>query len=78
MKTKIVGLKDLRENMETYIDQVGKGKSFTIVRRSKPIFKLTPVDEWGDDGVWETVLDFSDMKGGGMKAEDFLKRIKHG
>jgi prevent-host-death family protein len=78
MKTKIIGLKDLRENMDSYISEVKKGKSFTVVRRSKPIFKVSPVDEWGDDGTWETVLDFSNMKGGGMKAEDFLKRLKHG
>jgi prevent-host-death family protein len=78
MKTKIVGLKDLRENMESYISEVKKGKSFTIVRRSTPIFKLSPVDEWGDEGTWETVLDLGGKKEGGMSAQEFLKRLKHG
>ena len=78
MKTNIIGLKELRENMETYISQVKKGKSFTVVRRSSPVFRVTPVDAWGDEGVWEKVADFSARKGGGMSAEQFLKLLKHG
>lgn len=74
--SKIIGLKELRENTENYISQVEKGKSFVVVRKSKPVFKLSPVDEWGDDGTWETVLDFSKMKNGGMPAKNFLKIIK--
>jgi len=78
MKTNIIGLKELRENMETYISQVKKGKSFTVVRRSSPVFRVTPVDELGDEGVWETVVDFSSLKGGGMPAKQFLKLLKDG
>lgn len=74
----IVGLKDLRENMEDYITQVGEGKSFTVVRRSRPVFRVVPVDEWGDEGEWETLADFSHVKGGGMSASDFLKLLDHG
>ena len=44
MKTNIVGLKELREDTEKYISQIEKGRSFTVVRRSKPIFKKSPVD----------------------------------
>lgn len=77
-KSKIIGLKDLRENMEGYIQQVGKGRSFTVVRRSKPVFKVTPVDEWGDEGIWETVANFRGTKEGGMPADDFLKLLGHG
>ncbi|HUY05358.1 MAG TPA: type II toxin-antitoxin system prevent-host-death family antitoxin [Candidatus Paceibacterota bacterium] len=77
MKTNIIGLKELRENMETYISQVGKGKSFTVVRRSRPVFRVTPVDEWGDEGVWETVVDFRDGDHpNGVPAEDVLKALR--
>ncbi|HEY4715380.1 MAG TPA: hypothetical protein VIH31_02645 [Candidatus Paceibacterota bacterium] len=72
----IIGLKDLRDNMETWISQVGKGKSFVVVRKSKPVFNITPVDEWGDEGTWETVVDFRDKKGKGVPAEDLLKMLK--
>ncbi len=70
---KIIGLKDLRENTESYISQVAKGKSFTVVRRSKPVFKLSPpVDEWGDEGTWKTLVDFRDKKGKGMPIDDVI------
>lgn len=39
----IIGLRELRENMEKYIREVRKGRSFIVVRRSKPIFKIVPV-----------------------------------
>ncbi len=75
MRTNIIGLKDLRENTEDYISKVSKGGSFVVVRRSKPIFKITPVDEWGDEGKWETVVDFNKIKKGGISAEELLKNI---
>lgn len=76
MQTSIVGLKELRENTEKYISQVKRGKSFTVVRRSKPLFKVSPVDEWGDEGIWETVGDFKKLFPGGVSAERLLKALK--
>ena len=75
MKTNIIGLKELRENAETYIKAVSKGKSFVVVRRSKPIFKVSPVDEWGDEGIWETVADFSKDKRGGVPIDEFIEKL---
>jgi len=69
------GLKELRENMELYINEVEKGKEFLIMRKSRPIFKIVPVDEWGDEGEW-TGVDLRDKKGRGMPAEKFLKILK--
>ena len=75
-KTSIIGFKDLRENADTYINAISRGKSFTVVRRSKPIFNITPVDEWGDEGVWKTLIDFKDKKGRGINMENFAKMLK--
>ncbi|MCK6462674.1 MAG: type II toxin-antitoxin system prevent-host-death family antitoxin [Candidatus Pacebacteria bacterium] len=75
MKSAIIGLKDLRENMENYIAQVQKGRSFVVVRKSKPVFKLEPLDEWGDEGVWEKVIDFTKIKKGGVLLEDILSKM---
>ncbi|HEC32963.1 MAG TPA: type II toxin-antitoxin system prevent-host-death family antitoxin [Candidatus Kaiserbacteria bacterium] len=72
----IIGLRELRENTEKYVSQVGKGKTFTVVRRSKPIFNITPVDEWGDEGIWETVVDFTKINPNGVPAKDVLKVLK--
>ncbi len=76
MKTNIIGLKDLRENMERYISQVEKGRSFTVVRRSRPVFRVAPVDAWGDEGVWETVIDFTKIRKAGVPAREVLAALK--
>lgn len=76
MNTSIIGLKELREHTEKYVSQVKRGKSFTIVRRSKPLFKISPVDEWGDEGVWETVVDFREISSKGVPVADILKALK--
>lgn len=72
----IVGLKELRQNVERYIAEVKRGKSFTVVRRSKPVFRLTPLDAWGDEGVWEAVVDFTKIRSGGVPAKDVLRKLK--
>lgn len=74
-KINIIGLKELRNNTESYIRRLNKGQSFTVVRRSKPIFNIVPVDEWGDEGKWETVLDFTKFKKRGVKAEEVLASL---
>jgi len=53
-KLKIVGLRQLRENMEEYINHVQKGSSFVVVRKSKPIFQINPLKSGFDyhDAIW--------------------------
>lgn len=75
MNNSIIGLKELRENMDNYISQVGRGKSFIVVRKSKPVFKLAPLDMWGDEGVWEKVVDFTKIKKGGVPLSDIISKI---
>lgn len=74
--TSIIGFKDLRLNADKYINAIARGKSFTVVRRSKPIFNIIPVDEWGDEGKWETIVDFTKFKKGGVRAEEVLASLK--
>lgn len=74
--TKVIGLKDLRKNTEQYIARVKKGKPFLLVRRSKPIFRVLPVDEWSDDGAWETVADFTQLNKKGVPADEVLASLK--
>ncbi len=73
MKNSIVGLKELRENIETYVSQIRKGRSFVVVRKSQPVFKIGPVEE--DEGPWETVIDFTLIKKGGVSVAELLKRF---
>jgi len=72
----IIGLKDLRENTENFIKEIEKGKTFTVIRRSQPVFKIAPVDQWGDEGLWETVVDFRQIKQEGVSARDILKSFR--
>ena len=72
MKTSIVGLKKLRENVESYISRVEKGESFVVVRRSKPVFKISSPNE---DDLWESLIDFTALKKGGVEITDLLSRL---
>jgi len=74
--TTVIGLKDLRENTKRYISHVKKGRSFLVVRRSKPIFRVSPVDDWGDEGVWETVVDFTKLNKKGVLVGDVIASLK--
>ncbi|MFA5134158.1 MAG: hypothetical protein WC459_05150 [Patescibacteria group bacterium] len=69
---KIIGVKELRQNLEGYIAQIAKGKSFMVIRRSKPVFNITPVNLEND---WEEVVDFTKIKKGGIKIEEILSRL---
>ena len=73
MKYSLVGLKELRKNINTYINAVEKGKSFIVVRRSKPVLKISSPQE---DEVWERVADFTTIKESGISARDILKALR--
>ncbi|MBI2052128.1 MAG: type II toxin-antitoxin system prevent-host-death family antitoxin [Parcubacteria group bacterium] len=73
MKDSLVGLKKLRENLEAYIQEVNQGRSFIVVRRSKPVFKISSPEE--DSGLWETVVDFTKIRKGGVGINDILSRL---
>jgi len=75
IQNKIIGLRDLRENTEEYINAIKQGREYTVVKKGDPVFKIVPVDVWGDDGLWETVLDFTKLKSGGVDINDFSKAI---
>lgn len=68
-----MGLKELRENMGKYASLIKKGKSFIVVKRSRPLFRISSVDE--DDGLWETVIDFTKFRKSGIPAEELLSRL---
>lgn len=69
---KIIGLKELRENLPAYAEKIERGASFTVVKKSKPIFRICPFDE--DDNRWEEVVDFTKMKKGGVAIDDLIEQ----
>ena len=70
MKTHILGLKELRENMQKYASLVEKGESFIVVKKSKPLFKISSLDE--DEELWETVIDFTKIRKGSVLSKELL------
>jgi hypothetical protein len=44
-----------------------------VVRKSKPVFKISSLEE-GDD-LWESVIDFTKIKKGGVSIDDILSRL---
>lgn len=74
LQKNIVGLKELRENMETYIKRVNKGESITVFRRSTPLFTINPIDD--DEAQWETVINFTEISPEGVSAHEILRRLK--
>jgi len=60
--------------MQKYVSRVEKGESFIVVKKSKPVFKISSVDE--DEGLWETVVDFTKLRKGGIPADELLVRLK--
>lgn len=73
MKDNIVGVRELRENLQIYVDQIKRGKSFIVLRKSKPLFKISPYDE--EDGFWEEVIDFTKVQKGGVKIRELISKI---
>ena len=73
LKNSIIGLKELRENTKEYIKAVEKGQSFIVVKKSKPIFKISAPQE-GDE-FWEPLVDFTKIKKGGVAIDQLLKNL---
>lgn len=67
----IIGLREFRENTSTFIQDIEKGSSFIVIKKNKPVFKISPID----NEIWEEVIDFTKIKKGGVNIEDLLKRL---
>lgn len=50
----IIGLKELRQNISEIADRAQKGETFTVVRRTKPVFTIKQVgaDDLEDTRAW--------------------------
>jgi len=68
----IIALKDLRLNMAKYATQVKAGKTFLVLKQSKPLFKICPIDE---DGRWEEAVNFTKIKKGGVNIDELLAAL---
>lgn len=70
---KIIGLKVLREKMAEYATKVQNGESFIVVKQSKPLFKIGPIDE---EESWKSLIDFTKIKKGGVPIGEVLAGLR--
>ena len=68
----LVALKELRENFGKYEDLVKEGYSFIVMKRSRPILRIGPVE----DEEWETIIDFTNFRKKGVPLEELIARLK--
>lgn len=72
-----ISIKELRENLADIADSVEQGKTYRVIRRSKPAFIIMKVDADATEGEWETVVDFTDGgKTMGVPLKEVLKALK--
>jgi len=67
----VISVKSLRENMQEYAEKVQGGQSFIVFKRSKPLFKISSFEQ----GIWEQVIDFTQIQKGGVEIGKLLKNI---
>ncbi len=80
MSSKVINI-TLPDDLVKKIDRLAKSEFSsrsdfireTLVRRLK---HQRIVDEWGDDGEWETVVNFQDINPDGVPAEEVLEVLK--
>ena len=79
----IIGIKDFRKSLATIADEVMKGKTYTVMRRSKPAFTVKPyeieeVDEKINEPGWTSLIDFTERgKKKGIDAKELLRIMEN-
>ncbi len=73
-----IGLRELRTNLTYYTKVVQKGKTITVFNHNQPVFKVTPItkDPFGDEGNWQTLIDFTEINPNGVALEEVLKSLE--
>lgn len=82
--SKIISIKEFRENLSHFADLIDQGDTLVVIRHSIPAFKVTPVEEVETEDRWEELIDFTEGgKKQGISAKKLLKAMtnfkkKHG
>ncbi|MCC7356743.1 MAG: hypothetical protein IT410_04010 [Candidatus Doudnabacteria bacterium] len=72
---KLIGLKEFRENVEAVTKKVNSGQSFIVLKKSKPLFRISPIS---DELNWKTIIDFTEIKKDGIPVEDIANALRNG
>jgi len=73
IKDNLITVKELREDMPAIINKIRRGGEFLVLKKSKPVFRISSPEA---DEAWETVIDFTKIRKGGVKIDDLIKALK--
>ena len=70
MDSEIIGMKELHRNLKRVADRALKGRSFTVVRDSRPVFRIEPITRYtaGKKRKYLTIRDI--LKAGSFSDPD--------
>lgn len=68
----IIALKDLHLNIDKCTTKVKNGESFIVLKQSKPLFKIVPLN---DDEKWEEVINFAKIKKCRVSIDELLSYL---
>ncbi len=73
---KTTSVKQFRQNMAQYADEIEKGEIIVVYRRSKASFKVVPIETEIEE-KWETVIDFTEKgKKKGVSVDDAVTALE--
>lgn len=67
-----IGFRELRLNPDVVIQGVNKGNTYLVKRKSKPLFRIVPVEQ----EVWETFIDLTEINKGGVEIKALLSQLE--
>ncbi|NCF75150.1 MAG: hypothetical protein GWO87_01530 [Xanthomonadaceae bacterium] len=62
MEAKIIGVKQLYKNLKTISEETLRGHSFIVVKNSKPVFRIEPINNENDNKKKYTLADFKKLQ----------------
>ncbi len=68
--------KELLEQVDALAKRDYTSRSDVIRQALLQRIRRPAVDEWGDEGTWETLIDFRDINPQGVPAEEVLEAMK--
>ncbi|MFA6526515.1 MAG: hypothetical protein WCT26_03855 [Candidatus Buchananbacteria bacterium] len=72
IKDNLITVKELREDMPAIINKIRRGGEFLVLKKSKPVFRISSPES---DEDWETVIDFTKIKKGGIEINELIKAL---
>ena len=62
METKIIGIKQLHKQLRQVSEQTICGESFIVVKNSKPVFRIEPINNRNISKKKYTLIDFKKIQ----------------